>query len=122
MNIAEYKVVLLGLCKLRAMGVQNYILKLDSKVIASQIEKECMTSDATLEKYLAIVQRMENYFKGFTVKYVERTKKTEANELAKPAARRKNTTPIHVIPNHRRPLVKTVELEPTIVNIIQGED
>jgi hypothetical protein len=104
------------------MGVQNYILKIDSKVIASQIEKECMTSDATLEKYLAIVQRMENYFKGFTVKYVERTKKTEANELAKPAARRKNTTPIHVFPNHRRPSVKTVELEPTIVNIIQGED
>jgi ribonuclease HI len=33
-NIAEYEAVLLGLNKLRAMGVQNYILKTDSKVIA----------------------------------------------------------------------------------------
>jgi ribonuclease HI len=32
-NVAEYEVVLLGLRKLRAMGVQNCILKTDSKVI-----------------------------------------------------------------------------------------
>jgi ribonuclease HI len=48
-NIVEYEVVLLGLRKLRAMRVKNCILKMDSKVIASQIEKECMTRDATLE-------------------------------------------------------------------------
>jgi hypothetical protein len=43
-------------------------------VIAGQIENECMAGDATLEKYLVIIRRMENYFKGFTVEYVERTK------------------------------------------------
>jgi hypothetical protein len=43
-------------------------------VIESQIEKECTARDATLERYLAIVRRMENYFKGFTVEYVERIK------------------------------------------------
>jgi hypothetical protein len=37
------------------MGVQYYTLKIDSKVVASQIEKECMARDATLEKYLAVV-------------------------------------------------------------------
>jgi hypothetical protein len=37
----------------------------------------------TLERYLAAIRRMENYFKGFTVKYIERTKNTEAYELAK---------------------------------------
>jgi ribonuclease HI len=40
-NIAKYEAVLLGLSKLRAMGVQHYILKTDFNVIASQIEKEC---------------------------------------------------------------------------------
>jgi hypothetical protein len=45
-------------------------------VVASQIEKECMARDTTLEKYLVVVQRMENYFKGFTVEYIERTKNT----------------------------------------------
>jgi ribonuclease HI len=63
-KIVEYEVVLLGFCKLRAMGVQHCILKIDSKVIASQIKKECITRDETLERYLAAVQRMENFFKG----------------------------------------------------------
>jgi ribonuclease HI len=75
-SIAEYEAVLLGLHKLRAMGVQYCTLKIDSKVVASQIEKECMARDTTLEKYLVVVQRMENYFKGFTVEYIERTKNT----------------------------------------------
>jgi ribonuclease HI len=51
-NIAEYEAVLLGLRKLRGMGVQNCILKINSKVLVSQIEKECMARDATLERYL----------------------------------------------------------------------
>jgi ribonuclease HI len=54
-NIVEYNAVLLGLHKLRAMGVQNCILKTDSKVITGQIEKECIRRDATLERYLAPV-------------------------------------------------------------------
>jgi ribonuclease HI len=70
------------------MGVQYCTLKTDSKVVVSQIEKECMTRDTTLERYLAVIQMMENYFKGFTVKYIERNKNTEANELAKAAARK----------------------------------
>jgi ribonuclease HI len=40
--LAEYETVLLGLRKLRAMGVQNCILKTHSKVITSQIKKECI--------------------------------------------------------------------------------
>jgi hypothetical protein len=47
-------------------------LKSDSK----QIEKECIARGATLERYLTTVRRMENYFKGFTVEYIERAKNT----------------------------------------------
>jgi hypothetical protein len=54
-NIVEYKAVLQDLHKLRAMGVQCCILKTDSKVIASQIEKEYIARDKTLERYLAAV-------------------------------------------------------------------
>jgi hypothetical protein len=57
------------------MGVQHCILKIDSKVIVSQIEKECTARDETLERYLAVVRSMENFFKGFTVQHIERTKK-----------------------------------------------
>jgi ribonuclease HI len=98
------------------------MLKIDSKVVASQIEKECMARDATLEKYLAAVRRMENYFKGLTIEYIERTKNTEADELAKAAAKKAVLPPdvfFHVIEDSS---VKTVEAEPRMVNIIQGED
>jgi DNA polymerase I-like protein with 3'-5' exonuclease and polymerase domains len=98
------------------------MLKIDSKVVASQIEKECMARDTTLEKYLAAVRRMENYFKGLTVEYIERTKNTEADELAKAAAKKAVLPPdvfFHVIEDSS---VKTVEAEPRMVNIIQGED
>jgi ribonuclease HI len=69
-NIAEYEAVLLGLRKLRAMGIQHCIMKIDSKVIASQIEKQCMARDETLERYLAAILRMENFFKGFIIQYI----------------------------------------------------
>jgi hypothetical protein len=55
-------------------------------VIAGQIEKECITREPTLKKYLALVRRMEIFFKGFTVEYIDRNKNTEADELAKVAS------------------------------------
>jgi ribonuclease HI len=61
---------LLGLHKLRAIGVQRCTLCTDSKVVTGQIEKECIAGEPTLERYLALVGRMENYFKGFTIEYI----------------------------------------------------
>jgi hypothetical protein len=52
---------------LRAMGVQHCIVKTDSEVVASPIDKECIARDETLERYLAVVRRMERFLKGFTV-------------------------------------------------------
>jgi hypothetical protein len=40
-------------------------------VVAGQIEKECVAREPTLEWYVALVRRMENYFKGFTVEYIK---------------------------------------------------
>jgi hypothetical protein len=65
---------------------------------------------------------MENYFKGFTVEYIERNKNYEADELAKGVA---NNTPMpadvffHVLEDAS---VKTVPPEPRVINIIEGED
>jgi hypothetical protein len=36
---------------------------------------------------------MENYFKGFTVEYIQRTKNTELDELAKATARKEMLPP-----------------------------
>jgi hypothetical protein len=73
---------------------------------------------ATLEKYLVLVRRMENYFKSFTVEHIDRNKNTEADELAKVAA---HNTPLpadvflQIISDAS---IKMIELEPRIINII----
>jgi hypothetical protein len=40
----------------------------------------------TIDRYMALIRIMLNYFKGFTIDYIERTKYAEAVELAKAAA------------------------------------
>jgi ribonuclease HI len=54
-NIAEYGAILLGLRKLRAIGVQTCVLHTYSKVVSGQIEKEYIAREPTLERYLALV-------------------------------------------------------------------
>jgi ribonuclease HI len=67
-NIAEYEALLLGLRKLKAMGIRREILKSDSQVISSHIDNSNKASDPKLKKYLNIVRRMETSFEGFSIK------------------------------------------------------
>jgi RNAse (barnase) inhibitor barstar len=65
---------------------------------------------------------MENYFREFSVEHIERNKNTEVDELVKAVAR-KIALPIDIFfQTLEDSLVKTIELEPRIVNVIQGED
>jgi hypothetical protein len=120
--IVEYEAILLGLRKLRAIVVQTCVLGIDSKVVSGQIDKECIAREPTLERYLALDRRMESYFRGFTVEYIEHNKNAEADELAHTAA---HNTPMpadvffQVLEDT---LVKTVLPEPRVINIIEGED
>jgi ribonuclease HI len=71
-NIAEYEAVLLGLWKLKAMGIRRAILKSDLQVITGQVDKSSKAKDSKLEKYLDIVRKMEASFEGFWVKNTKR--------------------------------------------------
>jgi ribonuclease HI len=86
-NVAEYEVVILGLRKLRALGVTTCIIKTDSKVVVGQVEKDYATKDPALMQYLTAVRSLERQFKGFTLQHVDRAKNEEADALAKAAAR-----------------------------------
>jgi hypothetical protein len=70
-NVAEYEAVILGLCKLRALGVTTCIIRTDSKVVAGQIEKDYAAKDPALMQYLAAVHSLERQFKGFTLQHVD---------------------------------------------------
>jgi hypothetical protein len=54
-NIAEYEALLLGLQKLKAMGIRRAILKTDSQVISGHVDKSSKARDSKLEKYLDAV-------------------------------------------------------------------
>jgi ribonuclease HI len=121
-NIAEYEAILLGLRKLRAIVVQTCKLRTDYKVVSAQIEKECIAREPTLEKYLALVRRMESHFKGFMVEYFERNKNTEVDDLAKAAARNTPMAANIFFQVLEDASVKTVLPEPKLINIIEGKD
>jgi hypothetical protein len=85
-NIAEYEVLLLGLQKLKAMGIRRAILKTDSQVISGHIDKSSKARDPKLKKYLDTVRRLEASFEGFSVKNIPRGENEHADLLAKSAA------------------------------------
>jgi ribonuclease HI len=85
-NIAEYKALLLGLRKLRAMGIRRVVLKTDSQVISGHVDKSSKARDPKLEKYLDTVRRLEASFEGFSVKKIPRGENEEVDLLAKSAA------------------------------------
>jgi ribonuclease HI len=85
-NIAEYEAILLGLRKLRAMGIRRAVLKSDSQVITGQVDKSGKARDPKLEKYLDTVRRMEAFFEGFSVKNIPSGGNEQTNLLAKSVA------------------------------------
>jgi ribonuclease HI len=85
-NVAEYEALLLGLQKLKTMGIRRVILKTDSQVISGHIDKSSKARDPKVEKYLDTVRRLEASFEGFSVKNISRGENEHADLLAKSAA------------------------------------
>ena len=61
-KIAEYKGLILGLNKAKALGAKTLLAKTDSQVRAGQVKKEYMAREPELIKYLAIVRALERRF------------------------------------------------------------
>jgi ribonuclease HI len=61
-NIAEYEGLILSLNKAKALGVKTVLAKIDSQVMAGQVEKKHVTREPKLAKYLATVRALERRF------------------------------------------------------------
>jgi len=85
-NIAEYEGLILGLNKAKASGAKTLLIKIESQVVAGQVEKEYLAHNPELARYLAVVRGLERRFKGFTLQYIPRAENSEADKLAKAAA------------------------------------
>jgi ribonuclease HI/probable phosphoglycerate mutase len=89
-NIAEYKAVLLGLRKAKAIGIQRLVIKTDSQIVARQLKKDYKARDPELARYLQFLRDQEKHFEGFIVKNIPKNDNSDADELAKDAAQNKS--------------------------------
>jgi ribonuclease HI len=62
-NIAEYEGLFLGLNKAKALLARRLLIKIDSQVVANQVEKEYMAREPELVRYLALVRALERRFR-----------------------------------------------------------
>jgi ribonuclease HI len=121
-NIAEYEALLLGLRKLRAMGIRRAILKTDSQVISGHIDKSSKARDPKLEKYLDTVRRLEASFEGFSVKNIPRGENEHADLLAKSAAHGLPLPSEIFFETIKAPSVELMERAVLVISPVHSED
>jgi ribonuclease HI len=121
-NIAEYEALLLGLWKLKAMGIRRAILKTDSQVISGHIDKSSKARDPKLEKYLDTVRRLEASFEGFSGKNIPRGENEHADLLAKSAAQGLPLPPEVFFETIKAPSVEHMERAVLAISPIHSED
>jgi ribonuclease HI len=121
-NIAEYKALLLGLRKLKAMGIRMGVLKSDSQVITGHVDKSSRARDPKLEKYLDVVRRLEASFEGFSVKHIPIGENEHADLLAKSAAQGL-PLPLEVFfETIKAPSVELMERAVLTISLVHSED
>jgi ribonuclease HI len=119
-NTTKYEALLLALRKMKALGQQTFIIRMNSKVIQEHIEKESEERNPVLMKYLEKVREMERYLKGYSVQHIPRNDNNEADKLAKAAARNQELHPDVFFEIIREPSIK--ESRPKIVNVVKTPD
>jgi ribonuclease HI len=121
-NIAEYEALLLGLRKLKAMGIRRVILKTDSQVISGHVDKSSRARDPKLEKYLDTVRRLEASFEGFSVKNIPRGENEHTNLLAKSAAQGLPLPSEVFFETIKAPSVELMERAVLAISLVHSED
>jgi ribonuclease HI len=121
-NIAEYEALLLGLQKLRAMGIRRAILKTDSQVISGHVDKSSKARDPKLERYLDTVRRLEASFEGFSVNNIPRGENDHADLLAKSATQGLALPSEVFFETIKAPLVELMERVVLTISPVHSED
>jgi ribonuclease HI len=121
-NIADYEALLLGLRKLKAMGIRRAILKIDSQVISGHVDKSSKARDPNLEMYLDAVRRLEASFEGFSVKNIPRGENEHADLLAKSAAQGLPLPSEVFFETIKAPSVELMERAVLTISLVHSED
>ncbi|GJY31038.1 reverse transcriptase domain-containing protein [Tanacetum coccineum] len=85
-NEAEYEALIAGLRIAEKMGVQNLEVKVDSKLVANQVNRIYVAKETDMIKYLEKVKALASTFRAFSIKQVPRSKNKKADALSKMAS------------------------------------
>ena len=121
-NVVEYKGLLLGLRKARALGARRLSIRSDSELITGHINKSNRALKPELSKYLVAVRSMKKYFLGFNIRSFSRTKNKQADQLAKAAAQFDPLPPDVFSETLKQASVNCAEEPAKFINAITSED
>lgn len=85
-NGAEYEALLVGLRIAREMHIEALDVRVDSNLVASQINGEFTTYKESITKYLAKAKEYIDCFKHFKIKNIPRAQNQKADVLSKLAS------------------------------------
>ncbi|GKD46885.1 reverse transcriptase domain-containing protein [Tanacetum coccineum] len=82
-NEAEYEALLAGLCMAKKINVRDIDAKVDSKLVASQINGSYVASNTSMMKYLAMANECIAGFRSFVIQNITRNLNQKADILSK---------------------------------------
>ncbi|GJX15958.1 reverse transcriptase domain-containing protein [Tanacetum coccineum] len=85
-NEAEYEALLAGLRIARQMNISNIKVKMDSKLVVSQINGSYEASEDSMIRYLAKAKECASVFKLFSIENIPRNMNQKADVLSKLAS------------------------------------
>jgi ribonuclease HI len=84
-NVAEYRALLFGIERAKALGAGELELVGDSELIVKQVNGEYKVKDATLRGLHADVRRALGDFTSWSIRHVRREENAEADRLVNEA-------------------------------------
>jgi hypothetical protein len=69
-NVSEYEVLVTGLRLANDLGIQHFLIRADSQLVARQVHKDFDCNNEKMAEYLLELRGMPKIFDGFEVRYV----------------------------------------------------
>lgn len=88
-NVAEYTALIIALQEAVKASVRDVSVYSDSELLVRQINGIYRVKDDKLKQLYALFENLREYFKHFSIEYIEREKNMEADKLAAQAIREK---------------------------------
>lgn len=88
-NVAEYLALLIALQEAVKVRVRDIQIYSDSELLVRQVQGIYRVKDDKLKQLYSLFENLREYFRSFTIEYIDREKNKEADKLATQAIREK---------------------------------